>query len=50
MHSDPCSSDSLADVDHDDTKRETPALRAQCIGAAGIAAAGTADVDTTQAR
>ena len=35
----------LADVDQDHAQREFPALGAQCVGAAGVAAALGADID-----
>ena len=38
----------LADVDHDHAEREAPALRAQRVGAAGVAAALLADVHAAQ--
>jgi UDP-N-acetylglucosamine 2-epimerase len=49
MHSQARGSGTLADIDYDDTEREAPALRSECIRAAGVAAAGTTDVDAMQA-
>jgi hypothetical protein len=40
--------DALADIDQHRAQRELPPLRAQCIRAAGIAAAVLADVDAAQ--